>query len=135
MLPPRRKPKPSGIERAPQREWPRHRKFVRSHACCVPGCENGPIEFAHVRQGHAAGTAQKPPDWLGISLCWEHHGIQHRIGHLAFDGNYQINSLQLAAEFAAASPDVNMKIAMGEAARSATPATGIAGAKKMESEP
>lgn len=117
MLPARRTPKPSGIERTPKRIWNRHRAFVRRHQCCVPGCERGPIEFAHVRLTHDAGTGQKPHDWLGLGLCGGldgHHREQHDIGHLAFDRKYSINSLALAAEFAAKSPDVAMREAMKE---------------------
>lgn len=115
MLPRRRKPQRSGIQRAPKRLWPRHRKFVRSHDCCVPGCVNEAVIFAHVRLTHTAGGAQKPFDWLGVSLCSGingHHEEQHNIGHLAFDRKYGIDSLKLAAEFAARSPDTAMREVM-----------------------
>jgi hypothetical protein len=111
-LPAKRAKPSSGIARAPQREWPRHRKFVRSHGCCVPGCGFQTIECAHVRQGGDAGTSLKPPDWKTISLCSIHHAQQHTIGHAAFDRMYGINSLKLAAEFAAASPDLAMRETM-----------------------
>lgn len=118
MALPARRPKPtSGILRAPPREWPRHRKFVRSHCCAVPGCDQGPIECAHVRApGTAGGTGIKPADWWTISLCHEHHAEQHQIGHQAFDRRHGIDSVKLAREFAAASPDTAMKEAMKEPA-------------------
>lgn len=111
-LPPKRQKVRSGIARAPQREWPRHRKFVRGHACCVPGCQDGPIEFAHVRTGTDGGTALKPSDTHGISLCVEHHREQHQIGEPAFERRYRIDMKALAAEFARKSPDIAMREAM-----------------------
>ena len=113
-LPAKRKPLKSGIARTVKREWPRHRRFVKSHGCCVPNCGFQTIECAHVRQGHQAGTGIKPPDWQTISLCSIHHAQQHQIGHERFDKMYGLNSLQIAAEFAAASPDVAMREAMKE---------------------
>lgn len=112
---PQRKPKiRSGIERAPRREWPRHRAFVRSHGCCVPGCPNLDIECAHVRVGGNAGTGIKPADWQCLSLCSAHHREQHQLGHAAFDRRHGIDSVKLAAEFARVSPDIAMKEAMKE---------------------
>lgn len=119
MLPARRQPQRSGIERAPRREWPRHRKFVRSHECCAADgtgstC-HGSIEFAHVRSAANSGTGIKPPDWFGVSLCQFHHGIQHLAGAETFQKVHGIDLWKLAAEFAKASPDVAMKLAMKEA--------------------
>ena len=111
-LPPKRKPQKSGIARGMQREWPRHRKFVRGHACSVPGCDGSPIECAHVRVGYLSGTSIKPPDWMTISLCAHHHREQHQIGHAAFDKKYRIDSVKLALAFAKASPDLAMREAM-----------------------
>jgi hypothetical protein len=113
-LPARRKPQRSGIERAPRREWPKHEQFVRRHCCCVENAEcEGRIEFAHVRQDHLAGVGQKPFSWAGISLCHQHHiNVQHTIGHTAFDKRYGIDSTKLAAEFAARSPDTEMRNVM-----------------------
>jgi hypothetical protein len=112
MLPKRRDRERSGISRGPQRIWGRHRKFVRSHHCCVPGCEDGPIEFAHVRSAANSGTGVKPADWSAISLCSSHHAEQHRIGQPAFERRYGINLAALAAEFVLGSPDVAMRDAM-----------------------
>lgn len=114
MLPQRLPKVRSGIERAPRREWPRHRAFVRSHGCSVPGCPSLDIECAHVRVGGNAGTGIKPPDWSCISLCSECHAEQHRIGHAAFDRRYGIDSVALAKEFARRSPDVAMQETMKE---------------------
>lgn len=91
-----------------KREWPRHRRFVRKHACCACGTSSR-IVFAHLRIGHTAGKDQKPFDWLGISLCWDCHEVQHRVGHKSFDAANGIDSLKLAAEFVQASPDAAMR--------------------------
>ena len=109
MLPARRKPFRSNILRGPKREWPRHRAWVRRHLCCVPGCEQGPIEFAHVRTAANAGKSLKPHDAHGISLCHAHHAEQHTKGHITFQKKYGIDMEQLAAEFARKSPDLAMK--------------------------
>lgn len=118
-LPQRRPPQRSGIERRPRREFPRHKKFVRSHLCCITGlrdhvCE-GPIVFAHVRTGTDGGKSLKPSDWWGVSLCDSAHRFQHQIGEPAFEKRFGIDMKALAREFASKSPDVSMRIAMKEA--------------------
>lgn len=112
MFPKLRERPRSGIERAPKRDWPRHRAFIRRHMCSVPGCEDGPIECAHIRVGGTGGTGVKPADWSAVSLCHAHHSEQHAIGHAAFDRKHGIDSVKLAAEFAARSPDVAMRETM-----------------------
>lgn len=116
LLPHKRKPARSGIERAPDRVWPRHRKFVRGHACSVPGCQGGPIEFAHIRSAANAGTGLKPGDASGISLCCNHHAEQHHIGQPAFARKYAVDLEAIAAEFARRSPDLEMRMAMKKSA-------------------
>ncbi len=103
-LPRRRKVVKSGIARAPQRVFPRHRAFVRRHCCCVPGCEDGPIEFAHVKSRGAGGH-----DAHGVSLCLAHHREQHAIGIEAFQAKYKIDLFALAAEFARRTTDKAMR--------------------------
>jgi hypothetical protein len=86
---------------------PAHCDFVRSHHCCVPGCQNMPIEVAHVRAGSDAGMGRKPSDWFTVSLCGGpdgHHAEQHRIGEASFQELHKINLHALAGEFAKASP-------------------------------
>lgn len=61
-----------------------HCGFVRSHECCVPGCDGRPIEIAHVRTGSDAGVGQKPDDWNTVSLCQRHHAEQHSMGEISF---------------------------------------------------
>lgn len=113
-LPPKLKRAKSGITKTPKRDWPRHRSFVRKHACSVPGCMQGPIEFAHVRSAANAGTGLKPADWMGVSLCSDHHRQQHNIGVESFQKMHSLDLFKLAAEFALLSPDVKMKEAMKE---------------------
>jgi hypothetical protein len=110
-LPPKRKPRGSGLLRVPEKIWNRHRKFVRSHTCCVAGCEQGPIEFAHVRTAANSGTSAKPHDWAAVSLCADHHAEQHR-GNRTFEKKYGLDLMAIARAFAKASPDTAMKEAM-----------------------
>lgn len=99
---PRRLPK---ADKRPGR-WksPAHCNFVRDHHCCVPGCDNRPIEVAHVRRGSDAGMGRKPSDWHTISLCRDHHHEQHTIGESSFEGEHGINMAALADAFAKSSP-------------------------------
>lgn len=114
MLPQKRKRERSGIERAPRREYPTHRAFVRRHSCSVPGCQDGPIEFAHVRTAANAGTGIKPSDAYGISLCAAHHREQHQIGAATFGAKYKLNLLALAAQFASWTSDKALRLALQE---------------------
>ena len=108
-LPPRRKPQKSGIERGPQRVWLRHEKWVRGHACSVPGCDDGPIELAHVRSAANAGIGLRPHSTFTVSLCTEHHREQHQVGVEVFQRRHGIDLWALAAEFRRLSPDHAMR--------------------------
>jgi Putative HNHc nuclease len=119
LLPKKRLRPRSGIERAPQRIWPRHRRFVRSHACCVTGCEATEVDFAHLRSAANAGKDLKPFDWFGVSLCRQHHDQQHTQGVETFQRHHGIDLWAIAAEFASRSPDILMRAAMP--ARERTP--------------
>lgn len=79
---PRRIPKAQ--KRASRWRSQAHCNFVRSHECCVSGCDRRPIEVAHVRLGAGAGVGQKPDDWRAVSLCQFHHAQQHRMGEATF---------------------------------------------------
>lgn len=124
-LPRKRKPQRSGIERAPRREWPRHRRFVKSHECLVNGCDlydagpgafpakcGGVIEFAHVRSAANAGTGLRPFDWFGVPLCSIHHKWQHDHGADTFMLITGLDLWRFAKMFADRSPDLQMKEAM-----------------------
>lgn len=99
---------PERIRKEPKRSdrWrsQAHCSFVRSHHCCVPGCDGMPIEVAHVRSGSDAGMGRKPSDWFTVSLCCNHHSEQHRIGEAPFERAHGIDLHALAAQFACESP-------------------------------
>lgn len=80
-----------------------HRDWVRSHACCVPGCPSTPIDVAHVARAATRGIRQKPTDAQIISLCRDHHAESHR-GERAFERRHAIDLMALAREFYARSP-------------------------------
>jgi hypothetical protein len=113
-LPQRRKPPKSGIHRGPQREWPRHRAFLRRHHCVVTGCMAEPIEVSHIRTAKNAGTALKPHDAFAVSMCPGHHAEYHRDGHHTFERRYRVNLNAIAAEFVRRSPDLEMRASLSE---------------------
>jgi putative HNHc nuclease len=102
-LPDRLKQPKLGVRTPLQKIWPRHRRWVKAHGCCVPGCDARNVDFAHLRSAANAGTGQMPHDIFGISLCRAHHDEQHRIGVAAFS---------LAAEFGRRSPDWQMRASL-----------------------
>jgi hypothetical protein len=116
-LPPKRERARSNIPRAPKREWPRHRAFLRRHQCVVGrvDCDNSRIEVAHIRSAANSGTGIKPADWDAIPLCWSCHKLQHLIGQREFEKQFHINLTELAKEFARQSPDTGMREAMNSA--------------------
>jgi hypothetical protein len=111
-LPDRRKKLKMGVRQSIQKIWPRHRRWVKAHGCCVPGCEAGSIDFAHLRSAGNAGAGQRPHDIFGVSLCRAHHDEQHRIAAAAFGRKYKIDLWALAAEFARRSPDWHMRASL-----------------------
>ena len=112
MLPRKLKPAKMGLRLPLQKVWRRHRRWVKSHGCCVPDCPTATIEFAHLRSAANAGTAQKPHDMFGVSLCRVHHDEQHRLGAAAFGRKYRIDLWALAAEFARRTPDFEMRASL-----------------------
>ena len=104
-LPDRRQRPRMGVREPIQKIWPRHRRWVKAHGCCVPGCDARAIDFAHLRSAANAGTGQRPHDIFGVSLCRTHHDEQHRLGTDAFNRKYGIDLWALAAEFGRKSPD------------------------------
>ena len=111
-LPERRKRPRMGVQMPLQKIWPRHRRWVRAHGCCVPDCRTPSVDFAHLRSAANAGKDQKPHDIFGISLCRVHHDEQHRIGADAFGDKYLIDLWALAAEFGRRSPDWEMRASL-----------------------
>lgn len=80
-----------------------HRDWVRGHYCSVPGCEQMPIEVAHVNRASTRGTGQKSSDAFTCSLCRDHHSESHR-GERTFEAKYGIKLLDIAREFYRRSP-------------------------------
>lgn len=107
ILPRRRPPQRSGIERAEKRIWPRHRRFVKSHGCVVPGCDAQDVDFAHVKTVGAGGH-----DAQAVSLCRRHHREQHASGIETFQARHSIDLWALAEAFVRRSPDTAMKEAI-----------------------
>lgn len=97
---PKRIPKES--KRASRWRSPAHCNFVRSFECSWNGCQQRPIEAAHVRIGSGAGLGTKPDDWRVVSLCQFHHAQQHRVGERTFWKDFDIEAL--IEEFISASP-------------------------------
>ncbi len=114
-LPKRRKRLRSAIPRAPQRIWLRHRKFVRSHCCCVPGCQAAEVQFAHVRSANNSGVGLKPHDCFGVPLCFNHHQEQHQVGQGTFEDRHGLDLTAIARELVCRSPDAAMRLSLHEA--------------------
>lgn len=100
---------PRRLPRVDKRRVPRvcaaHRRWVRSHHCCVPECRRAPIECAHVRSGTGGGVGLKPSDRWVISLCRFHHQEQHELGETRFEARHGISLRDLATLFARRSPN------------------------------
>ncbi len=111
-LPQRRERLRSGILRAPRREWPRHRRFVRSHHCVVPGCQATDIQCCHIRSAATAGTGLKPHDSLTFPGCFNHHQEQHQVGQGTFEDRHGLDLWALARELVRRSPDHAMRLSL-----------------------
>jgi len=111
-LPDRRKRPKMRVRMPIQKIWPKHRRWVKSHGCCVPECRAVSVDFAHLRSAANAGLGQTPHDIFGVSLCRMHHDEQHRLGADAFGQKYGIDLWVLAAEFGRKSPDWEMRASL-----------------------
>ncbi len=109
--PPRKRGRPT--KRESNRLFPQHRRFVKAHLCCVPGCQQTPVEPHHLRTAANSGTGLKPPDWFTVPLCRLHHAKAHSEGYeaLGLDLEYLFKT---AAWLAARTPDKKMRLAMKE---------------------
>lgn len=103
-LPPRIQKSADAGGKAARLRSPSHLAFVRGHQCSVAGCDQMPIEAAHVRCGTGGGMGMKPGDDWTISLCRVHHAEQHQIGERAFEQKHALDMKALAQAFAEASP-------------------------------
>lgn len=115
-LPSRRGRVRSGIERAPRRDWPQHRRFVRSHHCIVSGCQATDIQCCHIRSAENAGIGLKPHDKNTFPACPRHHAEQHQCGQGTFEDRHGLDLDAVAAELTRRSPDWKMRVALAEAA-------------------
>lgn len=112
-LPPKRERPRSGIARAPKRIWLRHRRFVKSHHCCVPGCQSLAVDLAHLRSvAEGSGTSLKPFDWFTVPLCRNHHLQEEAAGPDAFGDRHGIDLWAIARELMRRSPDMQMRLAL-----------------------
>lgn len=108
---PRRKPPRSGIERAPKREWPKHRRFVSTFVCAAykaNACE-GRIECAHyngddIPSADKGGMGLKAHDRWTWPSCSKHHAESHQIGAESFQKKYGINLKHICEQFQKVSP-------------------------------
>lgn len=91
------------IKNKPRIRSQAHRDWVRSHFCCVPGCQSMPIEVAHVNRASTRGIGQKSTDAQTVSLCREHHAESHR-GEKTFEKHHGVDLMTLAREFYFRSP-------------------------------
>lgn len=82
---------------------PAHRSWVRGHHCVIPGCQEMPIECAHVRRANNSGMGFKPSDAFTVSLCKPHHAESHT-GERTFEQRYGVDLMALAREFYLKSP-------------------------------
>lgn len=123
ILPRKRKPVRSGIERAAPREWPRHRRYIRTLTCVVPGCTEvrwppvalgAVVECCHLRMGTDGGAGMKPTDWWTFPACSVHHAEQHRIGEPAFQRKYALDLRAICLGLARESTDLDMRKVMKE---------------------
>lgn len=80
-----------------------HRDWVRGHQCCVTGCDQMPIEVAHINRASTRGIGQKSSDGQTVSLCRDHHSESHR-GERTFETKYGLDLMALAKEFYRRSP-------------------------------
>ena len=119
MLPAKQKKISSGILRAPERVYQRHRKWLRSHECVCTMSPSytecaGPVEVSHIRTAANSGTGLKPMDSSAVPMCSFHHRTYHQKGHNYFEIAYQLDLKKLAAEFAAKTPDEKLREALKE---------------------
>ena len=120
-LPAKRQKPASGILRTPERVYPRHRKWLRSHECvvtlsdCNVACSSV-VEVSHIRTAANSGTGLKPRDSDAVPMCSLHHRNYHDYGHETWQRVYGLDLAKLAAEFASRTPDEKLREAMKEMA-------------------
>lgn len=103
----------SGIQRAPQREFPAHRAWLRQHfQCAIAGkmghiCQ-GRIEAAHydgpVPNEERGGKGLKRHDKWCWPACTEAHRLYHTMGWARFDSYFGADTKKIAEECVRRSP-------------------------------
>ena len=93
---------------APQREYPKHKRWVRGFCCAVfeasRGACSGKIEAHHLRTAANSGKSIKPHDANCVPLCALHHAEYHTMGRDSFARQYQIDLGKIALTLARQSP-------------------------------
>lgn len=117
----RRQRQRSGIQRAVEREWPKHERWVRSSFVCYAfkadgaNC-SGKIQCCHWRSAANSGTGVKPHSWFCFPGCFHHHiEVQHQEGQKAAERKYGVDLQKEALQLARVSPDRDIRLAMREA--------------------
>ena len=94
---------PDHFKPKPRLKSTAHRDWVRKHQCIVPGCQQMPIEVAHINRAAHRGIGQKASDGFTVSLCRDHHAESHR-GEKTFESKHELDLMALAKAFYRASP-------------------------------
>ncbi len=82
-------------------EDPEYLKSYKGSRCIVPECSHNQetVVGCHIRSGRL-GMSVKPSDWHTLSMCAEHHRIQHEIGEERFYSEYLGWTIKQAKEIA-----------------------------------
>ena len=83
-----------------------HLQWIRSRPCIlakVGGCA-GRVEAAHVDHAGGTGLGVKVADAHAVPLCSGHHGEYHQRGARTFERKHTLDLVQVASQFAHASP-------------------------------
>lgn len=75
------------------------------------------MDCAHVRDDTHATMGSKRSDALTVAMCRRHHSLAHSVGEEAINQEYGVNLLELAHEFAAKSPDPQIRAASKRVAK------------------
>lgn len=96
-------------ERDDKERNPKHRLWIRKHACILWNRSEdhecyGPTECCHVKSGNGATNRSKATDAKTIPMCRKLHDEQTRMGEARFELKYAIDMNAYADAYAAASP-------------------------------
>lgn len=98
----RKLPKREKVKADPRWRSQHYRKYVRSHCCCVCGCDIPTrIEAAHLRLGTDGAMDRKPSDYFALPLCGGEEGChprQHREGEASFWKSAGIDPMNIIEE-------------------------------------